>query len=373
MLKRMLYTSLVLSSLILAANCSKSKSNTGGGGTTDTTTTPVVLSDKILSSGLTMPWDLVWAPDNTIWFTQKSGIISKVDPANGSVSNLLTISDVVVRGEGGLLGMAFHPSFASNPYLYVVYDYLKGSAYREKVVRYTVSGNNLSSPTIIFDNIIADNNHNGSRLVIVGDKLFISTGDAVETSYPQDPNSVNGKILRINLDGSIPSDNPVSGNPYWSFGHRNPQGLVYANGILYSSEHGPNNDDEINIIEKGRNYGWPTVMGFCDNSSETAFCSSNNVKEPIKAWTPTIATCGLDYYNNAKIPQWKNSLLLATLKNSRLYQLKLNATFNAVTETNEFYNGKFGRLRDVLVAPTGKVYLCTSNGSDDKIIEISAP
>ena len=147
---------------------------------------------------------------------------------------------------------------------------------------------------------------------------------------------------------------------------------MFANNILYSSEHGPNNDDEINIIEKGRNYGWPNVPGFCNAGAEQTFCTANNVKEPIKAWTPTIATCGLDYYNNDLIPQWKNSLLLVALKDARLYQMKLNSTFTGITETNEYFTNKYGRMRDVCVSPAGKVYICTSNGgNNDRIIEIS--
>jgi glucose/arabinose dehydrogenase len=122
-----------------------------------------------------------------------------------------------------------------------------------------------------------------------------------------------------------------------SIGHRNPQGLVFANNILYSSEHGPSTDDEVNMIVKGRNYGWPDVRGFCNESAEQTFCSANNVKEPLKAWTPTTAACGLDYYNNNLIPQWKNSLLMVALKDAKLYQLKLNSTYNSITETNEFF------------------------------------
>jgi glucose/arabinose dehydrogenase len=207
--------------------------------------------------------------------------------------------------------------------------------------------------------------------VIAGDKLFISTGDAANTALSQNASSLNGKILRLNLDGSIPADNPVSGNAHWSTGHRNPQGLVYANNKLYSSEHGPSNDDEINIIEKGRNYGWSTVQGFCNTSGEQTFCAANNVKEPIQAWTPTIATAGLDYYDKNLIPQWKNSLLMATLKDATLYQLQLDNNHSTVSATNEFFSGKYGRLRDICISPDGKVYLCTSNGSNDKIIEVT--
>ncbi|MGZ8517001.1 MAG: PQQ-dependent sugar dehydrogenase, partial [Chitinophagaceae bacterium] len=168
-----------------------------------------------------------------------------------------------------------------------------------------------------------------------------------------------------------PADNPVAGNPYWSLGHRNPQGLVFANNKLYSSEHGPSNDDEINIIEKGRHYGWLNVQGFCNEPAEQSYCVANNIMEPIKAWTPTIATCGLDYYTSDLIPQWKNSLLMATLKNTRLYQMKLDDTFSSITATNEYFNGKYGRMRDLCISPGGNVYICTSNGGNDKIIEIT--
>jgi glucose/arabinose dehydrogenase len=294
-----------------------------------------------------------------------------VNPTTGAVIPLLTVSEVQSNGEGGMLGMALHPNFSSNPYVYVAYNYNSGS-YREKIVRFTYNGTTLINPTTIIDNIAASSIHNGCRLLITPDlKLLITTGDAANQSNPQNVNSLNGKVLRLNLDGTIPSDNPIAGNPLWSYGHRNAQGLVLANGILYSSEHGPDTDDEINIIEKGRNYGWPTVRGYCDNSGEQSFCTANNVKEPIMAWTPTIAACGLDYYNSNQIPQWKNSLLLVALKNARLYQMKLSATYTSIIETNEYFTNKYGRLRDICISPDGKVYLSSSNGSNDKIIVVS--
>jgi glucose/arabinose dehydrogenase len=329
----------------------------------------VVLKDSVIASNLSHPWEILWGPDNHIWMTERGGRISRLNPATGSVTPLHTINDVVSNGEGGLLGMALHPNFTTTPQVFVVYNYNTGGNYREKVVRYTYNGTSLASPVTLIDNIGASNIHNGSRVLIVNDKLFISTGDAANSSNAQNANSLNGKILRLNLDGSIPSDNPVAGNPYWTIGHRNPQGLVFANNRLYSSEHGPSNDDEINIIEKGRNYGWPDVEGFCDGS-ESGTCSSRNVKEPIKTWTPTAATCGLDYYNSDLIPQWKNSLLMVTLKNSRLYQMKMDNSFASISGTNEYYTNKYGRLRDLCISPDGRVFLASSNGSNDKIIEI---
>ena len=329
------------------------------------------LTVKVLTQNLSFPWEITWGSDDMIWMTERGGRISRVNPVDGSVTPLITVTDVRSQGEGGLLGMVLHPEFSTTPHVFVAYNYESSGDYREKIVRYEYNGTSLVNPTTIFDNIDAAGIHNGCRMVIVDRKLFITTGDASDQSLPQKKSSVNGKVLRLNLDGSIPADNPIPGNPIWSYGHRNAQGLVYANGTLYSSEHGPDSDDEINIIDKGKNYGWPNVRGFCNTVSEQTFCSANGVQEPIQAWSPTIAVCGLDYYNADLIPGWKNSLLLCTLKGSRLVQLKLNDAHNAVASTSEYLRDEYGRLRDICIAPDGKVYICTSNGNDDKILELT--
>ena len=363
---RALYLFIPLMQFLLSCNKNNLASENPAGGDP---LPPVEITDRVLTENLTLPWELAWGNDNLIWMTEKPGRISRVNPVTGTVTNLLTIPDVSVNGEGGLLGMVFHPDFKNNPFVYVSYNYNSSNGYRLKVVRYTFDGTALKSPLILIDNIPGAGIHNGSRLVIVKDKIFITTGDANNTSLPQNNSSLAGKVLRLNLDGSIPADNPFSGSPIWTSGHRNPQGLVYANNILYSSEHGPASDDEVNIIEKGRNYGWPDVLGFCD-ASELSTCNSRTVREPISAWTPTIAVSGMDYYDKDLIPQWKNSLLLATLKNSRLMQLRLDATHLKVDSTFEYFNGTYGRLRDIAISPEGKVFFCTSNGSNDKIVVV---
>ena len=332
---------------------------------------PATTKDSVIVQGLNYPWEILWGPDNFIWMTERSGKISRVNPATGNVSLLLTVTEVIATGEGGLLGMVLHPDFSATPHVFVAYNYNAGG-YKEKIVRYSYNGTSLINPVTIIENIAASSIHNGCRLLITPDlKLFITTGDASNQALPQNISSTSGKVLRLNLDGTIPADNPVAGNPYWSFGHRNPQGLVFANNILYSCEHGPNTDDEINIIEKGRNYGWPNVPGFCDAGTEQTFCTANNVREPLKAWTPTVAVCGLDYYNSDLIPQWKNSLLLVSLKDSRYYQLQLDAAHTAITATTEYFVSSYGRMRDICVSSAGKVYICTSNGgNNDKIIEV---
>ncbi|WP_160713479.1 PQQ-dependent sugar dehydrogenase [Chitinophaga solisilvae] len=347
----------------------------------DNTFPPLPSKDslRIVAGGLHFPWEILWGPDNHIWMTERNGRISRVDTGTGAVQVLLTIPAVKSINEGGLLGMTLHPDFARQPYVFVVYNYDNGSGgYRERVVRYTYQHNTLAQPLTLLDNIGASAIHNGSRLLILKndpDKLWITTGDANQQADAQNLAKPNGKILRIRIDGTIPADNPVAGNPMWSRGHRNPQGLVAAGNLLYAAEHGPDIEDEVNIIEKLGNYGWPAVKGPCDTPDETAFCNANQVTAPI--WSSggrTVATSGMDYYNHDFIPAWKNSLLVATLKGSTLYQLQLSANGRAVTGVRQYLTNRFGRLRDVCVAPSGQVYVCTSNGNNaDRIIEINKP
>ncbi|MES2628109.1 MAG: PQQ-dependent sugar dehydrogenase [Bacteroidota bacterium] len=335
------------------------------------------LIQRNVATGFDTPWEILWGPDNHLWMTERIGNVVRVNPQTGSVQVVLSIAEVFEGNERGLMGMVLHPDFQTTPHVYLAYTYGSGST-TVKVVRYQWTGSQLVSPVVIIDNITGNSTHDGCRLVIHEGKLFVTTGDAQQQDRPQNASSRNGKILRLNLDGTIPSDNPVSGNPYWSLGHRNPQGLVVANAIMYSSEHGPDSDDEVNIITKAGNYGWPNVYGFCDQQSEMTFCQQNNVKEPIRAWTPTLAVAGIDYYNNALIPQFANSLLMVSLKAGRLTQLKLNPAGTSVTEEKSIYSGQFGRLRDLCVAPDGRVFIVTSNKdgrgnpgpNDDRIIEL---
>ena len=174
--------------------------------------------------------------------------------------------------------------------------------------------------------------------------------------------------MRIDISndnfGGIPLDNPISGSYVWSWGHRNAQGLEVApNGIIYSSEHGPNSDDELNIIEPNRNYGWPNVNGFCDGFSEQAFCLENNVVEPLVNWTPTIAPSDIIWYNHPSIPEFENTLLMTVLKDKMLVRFEFSDDGFEVVNSTEFFNYEWGRLRDICVSPDGKIYLATNGNS----------
>ena len=362
---------LVLTTAFLLTTCQSNSQDNNG------------LETRDLATGLDTPWEILWGPDNYIWMTERYGRISRVNPENGDVTELITIDKVSEGGEKGLMGMALHPDFENNPHVFVVYNYMDGGNTFVAVSRWTYDGEKIeeNSEMILIDGIAGSQIHDGSRLWIREPemKLYITTGDAANASSAQNLNSLNGKTLRLNLDGSVPEDNPFPGSPIWSWGHRNAQGMVVHNDIMYQSEHGPADNDEVNIIYKGRNYGWPDVHGYCDQPEEQDFCADSNVVEPIEAWTPTLAVAGLDFYDKSMIQEWENSLLLANLKASRIVQLKLSQDGMTVESTTDFFTNQFGRLRDICISPDGKVYISTSNkdgrGSpapqDDRIIEIT--
>jgi len=343
-------------------------------GTTEIDTNSIV-------TDIDTPWEILWGPDDHIWFTERNGKVSRLNPETGVLTELIAIGDVNEQNEGGLLGMVLHPDFDNHPYVFVVYNYLE-SGTKERLVRFTYSNGELASPVTLLEGINGAGNHNGSRLVIDADqKLYMTTGDAANTSLSQDLSSLNGKVLRLNLDGSVPEDNPIPGSYIWTWGHRNAQGLVISPlGVMYSSEHGPSSDDEVNIIEKGRNYGWPNVKGFCDESAELQFCADSNVVEPIAAWTPTLAVAGTDFYHHGVISEWQNSVLVTSLKASSVTALKLSPDGRSVIREETFFQDWFGRLRDICISPDGRVFLAVSNRDgrgtvhtgDDRIVEVSS-
>ncbi|PJJ54563.1 PQQ-dependent sugar dehydrogenase [Hymenobacter chitinivorans] len=370
-MKRFLYCT-AFAALLAASPTAQAQTTTFTVGATTVSVSP-------LATNLNVPWELVWGPDNFIWMTERNGRISRVNPDTGEVLPLLSVPDVRATGESGLLGMALHPDFATSPYLYIVYNYQQGNDLKEKLVRYTyaASTRTLSSPLVLLDNITANTTHSGSRLLILPDRtLLMTTGDAQVRPEAQNPTSLNGKILRLNLDGTVPSNNPTPGSLVYTLGHRNPQGLVRAsNGKIYSSEHGQDQDDEVNLIEAGRNYGWPNIEGRCDLTTEQAFCAANNVREPLRTWTPTLATAGLIHYDHPAIPEWRNSLLMVTLKAAKLVQMPLVSTTEDIGTDNSYLT-TFGRLRAICVSPQGKIYISTSNrdgrgapaATDDRIL-----
>jgi glucose/arabinose dehydrogenase len=308
---------------------------------------------EIVASQLEVPWAIDFLPDGKMIFTEKPGRISVVD--QGQVKNVGNIN-VTATGEGGLLGIAVDPNFNQNKYIFVYYT--KDNVNR--VSRF-VLGDKIENETVILDNIPAAQNHNGGRIKFGPDGfLYVATGDAQNPQSAQDTSSLAGKILRINSDSTIPSDNPF-GNYVYSYGHRNPQGLTWnEKGILYSSEHGATRNDEINIIQKGSNYGWPQQEG---NLNVTG------VNSPLITYTDfTLAPSGLTYY--------QNSLYVAGLRGNQLRKIELSSDGLKVVKELELLNN-LGRIREV-VYHDGYLYISTSNrdgrgipsNDDDKILRI---
>jgi glucose/arabinose dehydrogenase len=341
------------------------------------------LTESDLVTGLSLPWEMVWGPDNFIWCTTRVGEVLRIDPSTGTYTSILDKTSVVPyngSSEPGMLGMALHPDFLNTPKVYVVYNYTQGNSIKERLSMFDWDGTALVNEVQLINAIGGNSIHNGSRLVISQDqKIIMSTGDTGDGgASSQNLNSLNGKTLRINLDGSIPSDNPFPDSYVYSYGHRNCQGLaVGPNGIIYASEHGQNNSDEFNIIEAGRNYGWPTVQGACNTPNEINYCTANNVKEPLIEWSPCRAVNGIEYYNHPAIPEWSNSILMAVLGGlnsayERMTVLHLSADGQSLTtadvsgsnsNADAFFQSFNRRLRDICVNPNdGSVYVAL-NGS----------
>jgi glucose/arabinose dehydrogenase len=354
------------------------------------------LDVRVLLRNLEIPWDMDWSEDGWIWFSQKNGKISRYRPDTGELQEILIIDEVFQSlDNSGLHALALHPQFPQEPHVYVHYTYAPEFS-RLVRFRFNAATASLDEKTVLLDKLPASVSHNGSRIVFSPghETMFFALGDAFNPKSSQDLGQYSGKILRMNLDGSVPDDNPFPGSLVWSYGHRNPQGLVMAgNGRLYSSEHGGSRDDELNLIERGQNYGHPLVRGFCDNEEEEEFCTHHQTTEPLRVWSPTFGVAGIAYYNQAAIPEWQNSILLTSLKNprdregKRLQVLKLNKSGDRVVEVEDYLVKTFGRLREVMVAPDGRIFLFTSNREinwnkpriprfgDDKLImlQVSAP
>lgn len=323
-------------------------------------TRPENITVEVIAKNLVVPWSIDFLPDGRIIFTERGGRINIIEEENGKVITVAEI-DVAAVGEGGLLGIAVDPDFDDNNFVYVYYTY-KDNGLWNKVVRFRMTDSDLLEYTIILDKIPGAINHNGGRIKFGPDgKLYITTGDALEPKMAQDVNSLAGKILRINKDGSIPADNPFR-NAVYSYGHRNPQGLAWhpVTDELYSTEHGAVRNDEINIIKPGKNYGWPIVE-----------CESKDYQSPIKCYKDfTLAPSGASFYDN--------DLYIAGLRGKQLRKIILDKDYKTVLEEKEIITD-LGRIRDS-VERDGYLYITTSNRDgrgipklgDDKIIKINS-
>ncbi len=331
-----------------------------------------LLQVRTVASGLDTPWDMEWGPDGSMWVTERPGRISRIDVATGKVTPVGEI-EVTEVSESGLMGMAFHPEFASQPYVYLAHSYRSLTGIRNRLIRMRYANGRLTDPQTLLDDIPGAGNHNGSRLAIGPDRmLYMTTGDAGDGARAQDRKSVAGKVLRLTLDGKPAPGNPFD-NEVWSYGHRNPQGIAFQPGTnaLYVAEHGPSEADEVNLVERGRNYGWPEVRGACDSDAERAFCGANKVMEPVAEFTPTLGVAGAAF-------DGPTTLFVTALSGRVVLRTTLTPDGKRAASVERLHSGEFGRIRDVLVGRDGAVYIATSNrdgrgspaSDDDRILRI---
>ena len=316
------------------------------------------------ASDLHVPWDLQYDRLNdAILFSEIGGNIKRLDIKTKKVTLVDSLTDVYHQRTLGLLGMALYQPERQQAYLYLSYTSKKDSVIYSNLYRYNYSKEGyISAPKLLLQ-IPGNTGHNGSRIIVSTDqKVYWATGDAAIDTYAQDSTILNGKILRLNLDGSIPTDNPIPNSYVYAWGFRNMQGLTHnENGIIYTSEHGDAIEDEVNLILPLKNYGWPQIEGKTDTEAEKALAKQSPREEPIRSWTPVIAPSGMAYYGSDVIPEWKNTLLLATLKNQSLRILHLSADGRQIQDEHILFADQLGRLRSVLTLPNGDIYFCSSN------------
>ncbi|MBL7941577.1 MAG: PQQ-dependent sugar dehydrogenase [Flavobacteriales bacterium] len=335
------------------------------------------LTETDLVTGVSLPWEILWGPDDYIWCSTRPGLVLRIDPETGNYETVLDLTDIIFdegSGEPGMLGMALYPNWDVLQRVFIVYCHGSGFNVSERLSAFDYSDGQLVNEQILIDEIPAGYIHDGSRIIITSDfKIMMTTGDTGDGGdSSQDLDAINGKVLRVNLDGSIPSDNPDPSSYVWSYGHRNGQGLcVGPTGIIYESEHGQNASDEFNIIEPGRNYGWPNVQGACNTMSEQTYCTENNVKEPLKEWTPCVAVNGISYYNHPAIPEWENSIIMGVMgglggangNNDRVSVLHLSDDGLTVESEDQYFTSLNQRFRDVCINPYNGCLYVALNGS----------
>jgi glucose/arabinose dehydrogenase len=317
------------------------------------------LEYTIIAENLEIPWSIAITQSGEIFLTERKGNINLVK--NGTLTTIHTIGVYHQNTEGGLLGITMHPDYEQNYLLYTYHTYKDQESLWNKVTQYSYNNQTLTNETTIIDKIPGGQIHDGGRIKFGPDKkLYITTGETGVGELAQDPESLAGKILRLNPDGSLPDDNPIYGSPIYSLGHRNPQGLTWhpKTGELYSTEHGPSGEkltfahDEINVIQPKSNYGWPYIVGMEENSDYT---------NPIyHTGSVTWAPSGATFLDDPSSP-WQNRLFVACLRGNGIRMINFSdPQYKEVDNVTHLFE-ELGRVRTVVQGPNGYLYFCTSN------------
>ena len=371
---------LILISIATAFGCANA-APTGGLAGEFATQDKVKFKVEVVASGLEVPWAFAWMPNGDMIFTERPGRVRLLENGKLRPEPVFVVPDVEPSSESGLMDVSVHPNFASNGFVYLAYAY-NSDGKHVKIVRYKYSKAKLAEPVIVIDKIPAAPNHAGTRARFGPDgKLYVTTGDATDWNLAQDNNSLAGKTLRLNDDGSVPKDNPFVGKEgyrpeIWTTGHRNAQGLAWqpGSGLMFQTEHGPSQfegrgggADEVNIVEAGKNYGWPTIYG-----AKT----QPGLEAPLLEYTPACAPASGAFYNGNKLPQFKENFFLGCLRGAKIIRVVLDG--RKVVRQETILDGNLGRIREIGEGPDGYLYFSTSNrdgrgsaaSDDDRIMRI---
>jgi len=337
---------------------------------------PEVVETKDLSfridtvaRGLSIPWGIAWLPNGEMLVTERSGELFHFRDGN-FISMVEEVPEVYANGQGGLLDIKLHPDYEENGWIYLAYSEPSGNGGNTAIMRAKFYGNTLIEKEKIFKAEPDSKRgvHFGCRMAFDEDNyLFFSVGERGNPPNAQDLTNHNGKIHRIHDDGRIPEDNPFLDNAdampsIWSYGHRNPQGLAFhpETGELWSTEHGPKGGDELNIIEKGANYGWPEITYGInyDGTIITRDTAKAGMEQPVIQWTPSIAACGMAFADADRYPQWANDIFSGSL--SFRYVVRSITNGNEVIK-DEIMLREAGRVRSIETGPDGYLYIGVEN------------
>lgn len=344
------------------------------------TTEKAKFTTQTLTSGLYHPWGMSFISDHEIVITERSGEMSVLELKTRERTPVSGVPIIEEYGQGGLLDVLADPDFAHNRTIYFSYAGSDDLGYGTEVASAKLENNTLTDVKVLFklSPKTGKRHHFGSRLVIDRQgHLFITLGDRGSKDRAQDLNDHAGTIIRINRDGRIPADNPFVGKAdakpeIYSYGHRNQQGAALNpfTGRLWTHEHGPQGGDEINIPQPGKNYGWPVITYGVNYVTDTKIgegTAKPGMEQPIYYWVPSIAPSGMAFYTGDKFPQWKNNLLVGSLKFQLLVRLELDG--DKVVHEERMLQGQLGRIRDIEVGPDGYVYLLTDN-NNGKLVKL---
>jgi aldose sugar dehydrogenase len=336
---------------------------------------------ETVATGLEVPWAFAWLPNGDMLVTERPGRVRLIEKGALKAEPVYVVPDVEPSGESGLMDISLSPDFSSNNFVYLAYAY-SADGKRDKVVRYKYADGKFTEAKTIIDNMPAAPNHAGMRARFGPDrKLYITVGDATDWEEAQDNMSLAGKTLRLNEDGTIPPDNPFVGKQgyrpeIFSTGHRNAQGLAWqpGTGLMFQTEHGPSGfegrgggADEVNIVEPGKNYGWPAIYGSRTRAG---------MEPPLLEYTPACAPASGAFYTGPIFSGFKGNFFFGCLRGRRIVRVKLDG--RKVVAQEDMLSGVFGRIREVAEGPDGYLYFSTSNrdgrGSvakeDDRILRI---